>query len=224
MNRVLSQRVWLFAAIASAAVAADLSAKHWVFANRNLLGGQVQWVVRDHIGFQLSLNEGGLFGMGQGSQAWLAGFSVLAALAIPVWLFYYGAAADRLLTIALAGVMGGVLGNLYDRLGFHGLMWNTFDPSRAGQSVYAVRDFILFAWKWDVDPASRIAWPNFNLADTFLVIGAATLFYRAVGSPTESIAMKNKSDSAEQYSPEASQDNQSEYHQRDPRPRCHATG
>ncbi|MCA9240661.1 MAG: signal peptidase II, partial [Planctomycetales bacterium] len=110
-------RIVLFALLAIAGLTVDLWTKHVMFSWPELLEHQVYWIVPDHAGFQLSLNEGGLFGMGQGSQTLLAAFSVLAAIAIPVWLFYFNAGADRMLTMALGGVMGGVLGNLYDRLG-----------------------------------------------------------------------------------------------------------
>jgi signal peptidase II len=185
MPRVPRSRIFLFVALAVLGCAADLWTKHAMFSWPKLLAHEVHWVVPGHAGFELSLNEGGLFGMGQGAQAWLSGFSVMAAIAIPVWLFYFGAATDRVLTLALGGVMGGVLGNLYDRLGLHGLMWDGFDSSRAGEPVYAVRDFILFAWNWDPDPSRRIVWPNFNVADSLLVVGAALLFFRAVMTPAD---------------------------------------
>lgn len=173
-------RVVLFTVIAIAGLSADLWTKHLAFSSPKLLAHQVHWLIPNHVGLQLSLNEGGLFGMGQGSQSLLAAFSVVAAIAIPLWLFYFNAATDRLLTIALGGVMGGVLGNLYDRVGLHGLDWNGFQPSRAGEPVYAVRDFILLAARWDAEPAQRLVWPNFNIADSLLVVGAMVIFYRAM--------------------------------------------
>lgn len=179
MAPVPRSRVALFCLLAIGGAALDLWTKHVMFSWPKLLAHQVHWLVPQHVGFQLSLNEGGLFGIAQGSQAWLAGFSVLAAIAVPVWLFYYGAATDRLLTIALAGVMGGIFGNLYDRLGMHGLV----DPAAGGAPIYAVRDFILLAWQWDADPSRRIVWPNFNVADALLVIGAAILFLRTLRAP-----------------------------------------
>lgn len=181
MTSVPRSRIVLFVVVAMLGCAADLWTKQIMFAWPKLLSHEVHWVLPTYAGFELSLNEGGLFGMGQGSQGWLAGFSVVAAIAIPIWLFYFGAAADRLLTLALGGVLGGILGNLYDRLGMHGLVWNGFQPDRAGEEVYAVRDFILLAWNWE----QRGVWPNFNVADSLLVVGAAVLFFRAVWSPQE---------------------------------------
>jgi signal peptidase II len=75
------------------------------------------------------------------------------------------------LTIALAVVTAGILGNLYDRLGLPGLVW--VDPRHLpGQPAHAVRDFILVM-------IGRWPWPTFNLADSSLVCGAALLIWHA---------------------------------------------
>src|SRR5687768_7436117 len=105
---------WLLAALG---LGADLGSKHWMFSQADLLAGGVKWVWQGHAGFQLSLNEGALFGLGQGGVWVFAACSIAAAVAIPVWLFRFGGARDRALTLILAAVMGGVLGNLYDRVG-----------------------------------------------------------------------------------------------------------
>lgn len=161
--------VVLFWSAALLGCLADLVTKHLVFAHTELFRGSEWWLWEGHIGIQKSLNEGALFGIGQGNVWLFALFSIMAALAIPIWLFRFGAAHDRWLTLSLGCVMAGVLGNLYDRVGLPGLRWDQFDPTRAGQRVYAVRDFILL----QVD--ERWIWPNFNVADSMLVIGAGLL-------------------------------------------------
>jgi signal peptidase II len=170
-----------FFLLATLGLAADLGTKSWVFSWPGTLTGKVYWLVQGYVGLQTSLNEGALFGIGQGRVGWFAVVSVVAAIAIPLWLFAAGAARDPWLNVALAGVMAGVLGNLYDRLGLHGLVWPEGAP-RAGETVYAVRDFLLLQWSND------LRWPNFNFADSMLVVGAATLFFRALreGSTTPS--------------------------------------
>lgn len=161
----------LFAAIVVAGCAADLATKSFAFSK--LSWGEIYWIWPQHAGFQLSLNEGALFGMGQGKVWWFASLSVAAAVAIPVWLFVYRAANDLWMTIALGGIMGGIFGNLYDRLGMHGLLWQ-WPPERAGESAYAVRDWIL--WQY----SDHWRWPNFNIADSLLVVGAVVIFLRAM--------------------------------------------
>ena len=175
MERIPPNRYLIFSLIAIVGCAADLATKAYMFSWPQLQAGETYWLWEGHIGWQLSLNEGALFGMGQGKVWLFATLSVLAAVAIPLWLFWFGAARDLWLTAALGGVMAGVLGNLYDRLGLPGEVW----PSgpRAGEPVFAVRDWIL----WQVNDQWR--WPNFNLADSFLVVGAAILFLRAITQP-----------------------------------------
>ena len=174
-HSVPASRYVLFWSLAAAGCAIDLAVKHWMFSQRALLEGEVWWLVPGHAGLQLSLNEGALFGMGQGNTWLFAACSAAAALTIPAWLFLFGAASDRALTAALGALMGGVLGNLYDRTGMPGLDWGAFDPTRAGEPVHAVRDFFLVAWRWDEDWLQRIVWPNFNVADALLVCGAIAL-------------------------------------------------
>lgn len=180
-----------FFLVAAAGLAADLISKEIVFSWPGKLTGEVvYWWWPDHAGIQTSLNEGALFGIGYGQVGIFAAISVLAALAIPLWLFLGGAARDWWLTIALGGVMAGVLGNLYDRLGLSGEVWPDWDP-RAGETVYAVRDWIL----WQAN--AEWTWPNFNLADAFLVTGAAVLFLRAMLEPKEDDAATEATESSQ---------------------------
>ncbi len=166
-------RLLWYCSLAILGCGADLLTKHLVFRHPDLYRGSEWWLWPGHVGIQKSLNEGALFGMGQG-QVWLfAIFAISAAVAIPIWLFWFRAAHDRWLTIALGSVTGGILGNLYDRLGLPGLLWEQFHPGRAGERVYAVRDWILFQWD------DRWVWPNFNIADMLLVGGAGLLMIQA---------------------------------------------
>jgi signal peptidase II len=169
-------RYALFLVPAAVGCAVDLATKAWLFSWPELRAGGVYWIWNGHAGLQLSWNEGALFGMGQGKVWLFAALSVAAAIAIPVWLFVFGAARDAWMTFALGCIMGGVLGNLYDRLGLHGEVWPASDV-RAGEPVYAVRDWIL----WQIN--DRWSWPNFNIADSLLVVGAALLIMHALRQP-----------------------------------------
>jgi len=161
-------RYALFAVIAAAGCAADLGTKWWCFSSPQLRAGEIYWLWRGHIGIQLSRNLGALFGIGQGKVGLFASLSMVAAIAIPAWLFWMRAAHDRWVTIALGCVMAGVLGNLFDRLGLSGDLW--YGPGQEiPEAVHAVRDWIL----WQVNDQWR--WPNFNIADALLDIGVAIL-------------------------------------------------
>jgi len=175
--RIPTSRVVLFWLLAVFGCLCDLWTKQIVFSRPDLYRGSEWWLWEGHLGIQKSLNEGALFGMGQGMVWVFALFSLAAAIAIPIWLFRYRAAHDLWLTTALGCVMGGIGGNLYDRLGLHGLYWDSFDSSRAGEKIYAVRDFFLVQWD------AQLVWPNFNIADSLLVFGAGLLLVQSLFSP-----------------------------------------
>jgi signal peptidase II len=103
------------------------------------------------------VNPGALFGFlseyAKDANMVFAVISILAAIAITVWSFKRSTASDATLCAALGLILGGTLGNLYDRLVFHG-----------------VRDFLYFY---------LINWPVFNVADCCLVIGAGLLLLQA---------------------------------------------
>lgn len=167
MNGVPLSRWITFWSLAIVGCVLDLASKYWMFDWLGMPGSHPYWIIDGIFGFETSLNDGALFGLGKGKVLWFAGLSVIAAIGINYWLFVARAALDRWLTVALGCIMGGVLGNLYDRLG----LWAPagLDPAYA----HAVRDWILFrygAWTW----------PNFNLADSFLVCGAGMLCWHAL--------------------------------------------
>jgi signal peptidase II len=173
MPAVPRSRYVLFGLLAVGGSAADLVTKAWVFSWPELAAGAVHWLWPTYVGIQLSCNPGALFGMGEGL-AWLfATMSVIAGLAILVWLFWFGAARDIWLTASLGSAMAGILGNLYDRLGLAERLWPGPGHSVV-MSGQRVRDWILFQW------SDRWRWPNFNIADSMLVIGAAVLFCHAM--------------------------------------------
>lgn len=172
MKAVPFSRYAVFLLLAAAGCATDLASKSWVF-NRLGMPEQrgIEWIYEPYFALQTSTNQGALFGMGQGKVWLFAAASVVALIGICYWLFVAGAARDWILTIALGLVIGGVLGNLYDRLG----LWAV--PGEPGTRIYAVRDWIL--WQWP--PRS---WPNFNIADSLLVCGGALFAWRAL-KPSE---------------------------------------
>lgn len=175
MPAVPCKRHLLFWLLALLGCGADLLTKTWVFSWPELGGGFVHWLWTGHVGIQLSWNEGALGGFGQGMTWFFATVSVVFAIAIPVWLFWFRAALDYGLTLALGGVMGGLLGNLYDRLGLAHFLWPGPDVW-PDQPTHAVRDWIL--WQWN----DQWRWPNFNLADSLLVVSTALLVWHTLRS------------------------------------------
>lgn len=178
-------RVALFALIALCGAAADLLSKAWIFREMGAPDGKKWWIAPPFLAFELSLNQGALFGLGQGFVWLFALLSVLAAGGILYWLFYRGEARDLRLCIALALVTGGIVGNLYDRLGLHGLT----QPD--GTRIHAVRDWILLTYQGH-------NWPNFNIADSLLVCGAILLMIQIVLPSTAPAAEENQSERTDQ--------------------------
>lgn len=170
---VPASRYVTFASIAILGCVADLLTKEWVFQWLGLPGGETFWLWEPFVGVQTAVNQGALFGLGQGFSSFFAVLSVAAAVGVLIWLFYFRAAHDWLLTVALAGVMAGIFGNLYDRLG----MWH--DVTIHAGFKNGVRDWILFQY-----PALG-TWPNFNIADCLLVCGAVLLMYHAIKRPRD---------------------------------------
>lgn len=177
MKAVPSSRYALFAVLVIAGCMLDLVTKSWIFGRLGMPSRHEHiWLVDEIFGFTTSLNEGALFGIGQGRGMVFGVLSLVAIAGIVFWLFVAGAARDRLLTIAVGLVTGGILGNLYDRLGLPGLTWEADSIHQRGEPVYAVRDWIHFKIDGLVD------WPIFNVADSLLVCGAALLIWHALAA------------------------------------------
>jgi signal peptidase II len=158
-----------FLGLAVASAAIDLVSKGVLFARLGMPGEQAPIVlVPGMLTFETNLNEGALFGMGQGMGMVFAAVSC-AAIAGILWMVSRPETrADRWLLTALALITGGILGNLWDRLGIPALVWHA-PAERVGEPVLAVRDWI------HVKLDGVIDWPIFNLADSWLVIGAGLL-------------------------------------------------
>lgn len=167
MNPSKSYVPW-FAWLAGLVVALDQVSKYGMFAwlaeheHREIIPGFFSFVHNQ-------LNKGALFGIGNAvgdvSNCAFAGFSLLAAAFIVYWVRLPSVRHDRWLCVALGLILGGALGNLYDRLVFHG-----------------VRDFL---WVYYRNAAGEYPfnWPVFNIADSALVCGAAILFAHSVLAP-----------------------------------------
>lgn len=135
-------------------------------------------IVEGFLGIETALNQGALFGMGQGKVWLFATLSFLAIGGIAYWLFIAKAAKDQFLNFALGVIMGGILGNLYDRLG----LWGGVGPD--GNTIYAVRDWILISYGGLEFPYLGRDWPNFNIADSLLVCGAGLLIWHSFRQPS----------------------------------------
>lgn len=112
-------------------------------------------VIPDYFSWTLAYNTGAAFSFladGGGWQRWLfAVIALVVSVVLVVWLKRLGR-DDTWLAIALALVLGGALGNLYDRI-----------------ALGHVIDFILVHWQ------NRHYFPAFNFADSAITVGAIML-------------------------------------------------
>jgi len=180
-------RGWfVFSAAAMLAAAADLVTKSAIFRHLGMPGERRGIVlVPGMLTLETNLNEGALFGMGQGFGAVFAVVSLAAIGGILGLVCRRETRSDGWLLAALALITGGILGNLYDRLGLPGLSWHA-PLERRGEAVLAVRDWIHFRLEGIID------WPIFNLADCWLVIGAGLMLLLSLrpNPPERSEAMR----------------------------------
>jgi signal peptidase II len=153
----------VFGSIAVLGTIADLWTKSWIFNWLGLPGtSPPHWIIEPYFGLETAVNPGAVFGLGAGFGLLFAAFSVLATIGILVWLIKFGAIESRWLVTSLGMVQGGIVGNLYDRLG----LWNP--PPEVPLWASGVRDWILLRY-------GEFTWPNFNIADSLLVCGAIML-------------------------------------------------
>lgn len=99
--------------VAIPGLALDLWSKHWAF-HTLLQGGRVE-VIPYLLDFRTALNPGALFGIGAG-QTPLFLIASVVALGLVGWMFSQTSRRDRLMHIALGGILAGALGNMYDRV------------------------------------------------------------------------------------------------------------
>ena len=112
-------------------------------------------VIPDYFSWTLAYNTGAAFSFladSSGWQRWLfALIAIVVSAVLVVWLKRLGR-NDTWLAVALALVLGGALGNLYDRI-----------------ALGHVIDFILVHWQ------NRHYFPAFNFADSAICVGAIML-------------------------------------------------
>lgn len=142
--------------LATGFAAVDLGAKHLVFAS--LKDRDLVTLIPGALYLQVAHNSGGLFGIGREH----AGMFILLSsvtMAFVLWMYFSFGARQWLTRVALGLILGGAIGNLADRVSFG-----------------YVRDFLLIR-------VGRFQWPNFNLADVWICVGAAMLLLWMIAHP-----------------------------------------
>ncbi|ASQ45478.1 signal peptidase II [Legionella clemsonensis] len=150
---------WPWFLLSIVIIVADQLTKHW--AAINLVPYQPVPLL-PMLNFTLAYNSGAAFSFLSGTGEWhrwfFAGFSILMSIFLILWLMRLPAKA-KLQSCAVGLILGGAVGNLYDR-------------AVVGQ----VTDFIDFYYK-------NHHWPVFNLADSAICIGAFLLLVDLCKNP-----------------------------------------
>jgi signal peptidase II len=145
---------------------------YWIFAISGAvfaLDQFTKWLVRESLDLHESIavlgqdffrltyveNEGIVFGMAFGSRTFLIVFTTVAVIFLIFYIFRmkYNSPVPK---IALSVVLGGALGNLYDRI-----------------FIGEVVDFLDF----DFPDFIMTRWPVFNIADSSISVGMAILIF-----------------------------------------------
>jgi signal peptidase II len=146
----IGRLAWLWLSLLVLVV--DQASKYY-FEHRLDLYEQIV-VIPDYFSWMLAYNTGAAFSFladSSGWQRWLfALIAIVVSVVLVVWLKRLGR-DDTWLAIALALVLGGALGNLYDRV-----------------VIGHVIDFIFVHWK-------EHGFPAFNVADSAITVGAIML-------------------------------------------------
>jgi signal peptidase II len=145
---------WLMLVIAALVVVLDRVTKLWIVAH--ILPGHGIVVIPRVFRLTHVLNTGAAFSMFEGSASpilvrnLLVGFSIIAVVVVLVLIWKMGRSVSPM-SVALALILGGAIGNLYDRIRY-----------------LHVVDFL------EVHIV-HYHWPDFNVADSAIVVGACLL-------------------------------------------------
>src|SRR5271163_4323541 len=153
----------------------DRITKVWV--SRHIDVGDARTVIPGGFSSSHGMSDGAAFSLFSYSsrpqlvRVMLISFSVIAAVAVFVFLLKMGRQIT-MTTVALALILGGAVGNLYDRLAY-------------GTVIDFLEVHIILAhWSYH--------WPDFNVADSSIVVGGILLFLGALletaTSPNENTA------------------------------------
>ena len=145
-NKVKIQKVDIYSFIfISIIFSLDRISKIYVIDLIKSTGGEV--FVYDFLNFTLNWNTGIAFGLLSFNASLIYHLISALILLIIVYLIYLMVVSDKFGKITISLIIGGALGNIYDRLNY-----------------YAVPDFIDFH-------VGEFHWFTFNIADIFISIG-----------------------------------------------------
>jgi len=157
MRSILDRYYSLYLMLAAVIIILDQLSKFWVLQNLDL---HQSFPILPVFSIVHARNYGAAFGILNDAGGWQTLFFSVVALGVSIVLLIWlkrVAATDRQLSLTLALVLGGAIGNLIDRLQFD----------------YVV-DFLLLHYQgWQ--------FPAFNIADSAITVGAILLLMDSFG-------------------------------------------
>jgi len=152
-NSLKRMRSWGYFLIL-ACFAIDQASKWWILLD--LMNPPAFMPLTPFFALVLSWNKGVSFGMLNQLGPWGPHILTAVALCVSIGLgIWFTRARTYWLGFGLAMIIGGALGNIFDRI-YHG----------------AVVDFLYLHW-------GRFAWPAFNMADTFITLGVGCIIFES---------------------------------------------
>ena len=192
--------------VAFSGLALDLWSKGWAFENvapypvvldREEVLANPDWRPPAHEGvvvlpfglldFDLVLNHGAVFGIGQQQRALLITFTLVAVLVATFIFSFWTRSRSHWVHVGIGLILAGGIGNLYDRIMFG-----------------AVRDFLHmtpewnlpFSWHWPNGSTELFPWV-FNVADVLLLVGMGILIIRSGRDVTPAKGAESTTDHAD---------------------------
>ena len=148
----MPKRFWQWMALAAGVIVLDQLTKWWVLSVMHY--GETIYVA-PFWNWVLVYNKGAAFSFLADQEGWQRWFFTVLALGVSGWItaMLRKHHEETLLSLALALIMGGAIGNVIDRV-----------------RIGAVVDFV----QWH---AAGFYWPAFNVADSAICVGAALMVW-----------------------------------------------
>jgi len=151
-RRTAAPQWWRWLGLAAAVIVLDLATKAWVVS---IFREGQEMPVTSFFSLVLAYNTGAAFSFLAGAGGWQRWFFMTVSIVVSAAIVYMLSRKDNhpILSAALALVLGGALGNLYDRA-----------------TLGHVVDFVQLH-------AAGYYWPAFNVADSAISVGVALLVW-----------------------------------------------
>lgn len=145
-----SRSFWLWLLVSAVVLVLDQTSKYAI--TQSLLRGE-HIAITSFFNLVLAFNQGAAFSFLSDAGGWQRWFfsGIAAGASVLIVYLLHKHAAEKLFCVALSFILGGALGNLWDRI-----------------ALGHVVDFLDFYF-------GSYHWPAFNLADSAIFVGAALL-------------------------------------------------